>query len=481
MWTLRTVVALAAFALSSSACAPQKSGLEAVADAMGATTLNSIEYSGSGLLFGFGQAYLPGEPWPRFFQRSYAVSVNYQTPAMRLETVRSQAEVPPHGGAAQPVAGEQRTILLVSAQDAWTQAGDQATPNPGTAPDRLRQLWATPHGVVKAALANGGTLEGNTISVMVEGRAVTATLNDQMLVERVQYLSTNEVVGDYPVEIAYSDYADHGGVKFPAHIMQTEDGHPTLDLVVTDVRPNATVAIDVPANVPGAPEPPAVPPVQVTKLGDGAWYFTAAGGHNWAVEFRDHVVVVEGFGSEARSLAVIQEIGKTIPGKPIRYVINTHSHYDHSGGLRPYVALGATVVTHELNKAFFEAAWARPRTIKPDTLSKAPKPPVFDTVGDMKVMTDGTQRLELYHMTKTGHHGANLIVYLPKGGVVYWGDGYNPPPGDDPRDPSRTPEYGIDLYRTIEQRKLAVRTIAPAHGAGVRPYDSLKRAIGLIP
>ena len=65
----------------------------------------------------------------------------------------------------------------------------------------------------------------------------------------MSYLSTNEVVGDYPIEIAYTDYADFGGIKFPRHIVQTEDGFPTLDITVSDVKPNAAVALDVPANV----------------------------------------------------------------------------------------------------------------------------------------------------------------------------------------------------------------------------------------
>jgi hypothetical protein len=109
----------------------------------------------------------------------------------------------------------------------------------------------------------------------------------------------------------------------------------------------------------------------------------------------------------------------------------------------------ATVVTHELNKPFFEQAWARPRTIVPDTLSKSPKPAVFETVSDRKVMTDGTRTLELYHFTDSGHNNGTLIAYLPRERILYWGDGYNPPAGDDPRDPARTPEYGIDLYRKI--------------------------------
>jgi glyoxylase-like metal-dependent hydrolase (beta-lactamase superfamily II) len=448
---------------------------------MGAANLNSIEYSGSGSLYGFGQAYLPGDPWPRFEQRSYTVSVNYQTPAMRLNSVRSQGEHPPHGGAAQPVAADQRTITAVSGTYAWTEGGAQPAPNPGAVGDRLRQLWVTPHGVIKAAMANGGTIDGKNITFKIGDREIKATLNDQNLVEKVNFLNTNEVIGDYPVEITYSDYADYGGVKFPSHIVQTEDGHPTLDVRITEVRPNAAVAIDVPDNVKNAPPPPATPMVSMDKLADGVWYVSSDGVRSWAVEFKDYIVAVEGIGREARSLAVNEAIAKQIPNKPIKYVINTHAHYDHAGGLRTYPAQGVIVVTQEKNKPFYEQAWARPRTIAPDLLAKEPKPLMFETVSDKKVITDGNQTLEIYWMKDSGHNGANLIVYHPKAGLVFWGDGYNPPEGKDPRDFARTPEYGIDLYRNFNRLNLNIKTIAPAHGSGAKPYENLLKAIGVLP
>jgi glyoxylase-like metal-dependent hydrolase (beta-lactamase superfamily II) len=462
-------------------CAGQRSGVAAVADAMGATKLDSIQYSGSGFVFGFGQAYAPGDPWPKFFQTAYNASVNYQTPAMRLEAVRSQAENPPHGGAAQPVAGQQRTIQVVSGKYAWAEGGEQAVPNPGAVSERLRQLWLTPHGVIKAALTNNATVDGKNITFNVEDREIKATLNDQNLIERVQYLTTNEVVGDVPVEVTYSDYADYGGVKFPMHIVETQDGHPTLDVTIREVKPNAPVALEVPANVAQAKAPPATPPVKVDKLADGVWYLNAAGASSWAVEFKDHVVVVEGPFGEARSLVVNEAINKAVPNKPIKYVVNTHAHYDHAGGLRTYVAQGATVITHEVNKPFFEQAWARPRTLAPDLLSKSPKPAVFETVSEKKVLTDGSRTLEIYHLRNFGHNPGMLMAYLPAEGLLYYGDGYNPPAGDDPRDPSRTPEFGIDLYRNITDLNLKVSRIAPTHSNRAVPYDNLKKAIGILP
>jgi glyoxylase-like metal-dependent hydrolase (beta-lactamase superfamily II) len=475
-WTL---VAGLAVVLSAPSHAQQRTGLAAAADAMGAASLNSIEFTGSGNVFSFGQAYEPGERWPRFIQRTYSAAINYQTPAMRVVQVRSQGEHPPRGGGAQAVGADQRTVSVVGGKLAWQEAGSQATPNPGAAEDRLYQLWATPHGVIKAAMANSARVEGNTAIFTLDGREFKATLDAQNLVEKVTYLSTNEVVGDYPIEIAYSDYADFGGVKFPRHIVQTEDGHPTLDITVNDVKPNAAVTIAAPANVQQVAAQPLR--VGVEKLADGVWYFSTPNARNWAVEFNDHIVVVEGIGSEARSLAAIEEIKKAIPNKPIRYVINTHAHYDHAGGLRTYVAQGATVITHELNKPFFEKVWARPRTIAPDSLSKAPKAATFETVSDKKVLTDGRRTIELYHMKGTSHNVANLLVYMPAEKLLFWGDGYNPPAGDDPRDPVRTPEQMIDLYRVITMNNLDVRTVAPAHGSGAKPYDNLKKAIGLIP
>src|SRR5947207_11814993 len=141
-------------AMASHSYAQEGGRLAAAANAMGAANLNSIEYSGSGQVLGFGQAYEPGERWPRFVQRSYTAAINYQTPGLRLTQVRSQGEHPPRGGAAQPVGADQRTVQVVSGKFAWQEGGAQAAPNPGAVGDRLRQLWATPHGVIKAALAN---------------------------------------------------------------------------------------------------------------------------------------------------------------------------------------------------------------------------------------------------------------------------------------------------------------------------------------
>ena len=213
---------------------------------------------------------------------------------------------------------------------------------------------------------------GTSSPSSIEGRDVTATLNAQNLVDRVEYLTTNSVVGDVPVEITYSDYADYAGRQVP-HAHRREAGW-LRDAGRDDSRSEAqcAVSIEVPAAVPQAPAPPASPSVDVVKVGAGLWSLNAANTRSLAVEFKDHIVMLEGPTSEARSLAVNEVVRKTVPGKPIRYVVNTHPHYDHAGGLRTYVAEGVTVITHEASKPFYEQAWARPRTIEPDLLAKSP-------------------------------------------------------------------------------------------------------------
>ncbi len=74
-------------------------------------------------------------------------------------------------------------------------------------------------------------------------------------------------------------------------------------------------------------------------------------------------MMLEAGQSEARALAYIAEAKKLIPNKPIRYVMNTHAHSDHTGGLPALVAEGATIVTQKNNETFFERALNTPRTL----------------------------------------------------------------------------------------------------------------------
>src|SRR4029434_11101247 len=163
--------------------------------------------------------------------------------------------------------------------------------------------------------------------------------------------------------------------------------------------PNAAVSLAVPENVASAPAPPSTPMVTIEKVADGVWSVNGPGTRSTAGKFADHIGMLEGPTNDARSKAANDLVRMTIPNKPIKYVVNTHAHYDHAGGLREYVAEGITVITHESNKAFYEQAWARPRTVE-DTAPTTNKP-MIETVGDKRVLSDPPPTAELYHLART--------------------------------------------------------------------------------
>src|SRR5205814_9955567 len=151
------------------------------------------------------------------------------------------------------------------------------------------------------------------------------------------------------------DYKAVGGVQFPMHIVQKQGGYPIFDLNVSDVKANAPASIQAAQGRGGAGGggAAAAAGAQSEKLGDGVYLIT--GGYAAiAVDFKDHITIIESGQSEARGLAIIAEAKRLIPNKPVKYVVNTHCHIDHSSGLRAAVAEGATILTHQLNKAYLE-------------------------------------------------------------------------------------------------------------------------------
>ena len=419
-------------------------------------------------------------PWPRFNAKSYTRTVNYDTASMRDEIVRTQAEPAPRGGGGQPVLGEQRQNLVVSGTHAWSQTGEIADPQLAAVPDRAHQLWITPHGVIKAAMKHNATVQAQTeggkkmttISFTVPGQLkVKALVNERNLVEKVDSWITNPVVGDMLTETTYADYKDFGGVQFPTKITQKQGGFPSLELTVSEVKPNAPVDIQVPDNVRQASVQ-----VKTDKVADGVWYVTGGTHHSVVVEMKDHLVVIEGPQNDERATAVIAEVKKTVPNKPIKYVVNTHHHFDHAGGLGPFVAEGAIVITHDVNKAFFEQSLAAPRTVQPDKLAQSGKKATVEGMQDKRVLSDETRTVELYHLKGNVHHDGLIMAYLPKEKFLVEADAYTPVAPNAPQ-PAQPNPFSVHLNDSIERLKLAVDQLLPLHGRMV-PLGELRKAIG---
>ncbi len=205
----------------------------------------------------------------------------------------------------------------------------------------------------------------------------------------------------------------------------------------------------------------------------GFW-FLAGGSHNSVlVEYPAYLVMIEAPLDEARSMAVIAEAKKLAPNKPIKYLINTHHHFDHSGGLRTYVAEAATIITDQINKAYYEKVWKAPRTLQPDRLAQSPKTPAFITVNDKYILADGGHILEIYPLERDTHNSGLMMVYIPKEKILVEADDFSWPAGT--RAGPRYHANNVNLYRNIQRLKLDVKTIAPIHGERV-PLLELQKA-----
>ena len=454
-----TGLALAALLVWTASAQDAKTVVGNASKAMGVDALKTVQYSATGMDFALGQAPNPSSPWPKFIDKSYTRSINFETPASRVERVRVQGENPPHGGGQQPLVGEQpQTQTIIDGTDTpWVQQ---------------LEIWMTPHGFLRAAATKNATVEAKTIggkkyqvvTFMGDNKAkVNGYINDQNLVERVETWIDNAFLGDMPFEAIYTDYKAAGGAQFPMHIVQKQGGYPIFDLNVSDVKANAAVNIQPAQGPGGAPAAAAAPASAATseKLGDGVYLIT--GGYAAiAIDFKDHITIIETGQSEPRGLAVIAEAKRLIPNKPVKYVVNTHCHIDHSSGLRAAVAEGATILTHQLNKAYLEKTLSMPHTLNPDKAQQNGKKPIVEAVGEKKVLTDGTHVVELYHLQNFGHHDGMLIAYLPKEKVLLEADGYNPQPATA-TPPSPPSPFTVSLLDNIRRLKLDVQRIVPVH------------------
>ncbi|MGE0446072.1 MAG: MBL fold metallo-hydrolase [Vicinamibacterales bacterium] len=543
--------------------------VKAASEALGVSALKVARFSGFGANFTVGQSPSASDPWPRVTVREYDAVIDYDADAMRVEMTREQGPVPPRGGGV-PFTGTQTQIQFVRGNVAWNVQpppagrgggagrrgggpGPAADPNrltadqanlligvrpPGPPPpvpqpnaviDRRVQIYLTPHGFLRAAAANNATARavdgGTEIAFAVDTIKLTGLVNSRNEVAKITALIDNPVLGDMPVEATFSNYQTFDeGVLFPLRIVQQTGGHPSLDLWVSRVeinpqptsfqdprnapRENTAVNFTVPEAVANA----TAPAVTVTneELGPGIQYLKGGSHHSVAIEMRDHVVLVEAPQDEARAAAVIAKTKELFPNKPIRYVVNTHHHFDHSGGLRTAVAEGATVVTHRSNQAFYREAWSAPRTINPDRLSEARRRPTFVPVAERHVLTDGSRSIQIHRLAGNPHNDGFLMVYLPAEKILIEADAYTPAAApaagqgggrqgggaaaDGGGRAGGAPAAGgrqggaaaaappvnpstKNLLENIERLKLDVAQIAALHGPRLATMDDLRAAV----
>ncbi|MSR19763.1 MAG: MBL fold metallo-hydrolase [Gemmatimonadetes bacterium] len=493
--------------------------LRAAAEAIGAASLRCVTISGtaqSGIagqqrLHGYEVDWPAGEPLT-----NYTRTMNWDAGTMVEEFDRQPGHNPAgwkygvgwRGGTPVQAATGQR--FVVSGAHAWHVDGSNGSPVAATPEDaEIWQLdmWLNPHGFLKAAMLPGANpvatwrwelgemgRDGPTttparvtvVAITVLGKyRVDATINQQNLLQRIHTRVADPVLGDmnYEHEFTNNSYVDLGsGIRFPTgwHSHQGWDdnyqaqsvtaGHNAFGGTLANIRANACGdAVAVPESVRTADHS-----VRVTtdRLAEGVWLLGGSSHNSVAIEFEDYVAVVEAPLHEKRSLAVIDEVVRLVPNKPIRFLVNTHQHHDHIGGLRTYMHVGATIVTHWRNYDFYtrDVLNYAPRTLDPDIVALWPPTELaegyqYEVVRENYWLNDGARSMHISYVHPLAHVEGMLVAYLPNERMLIEADLFDAIPGD--ASPTSATAANRALYTHVQRLGLDVETIVPIHGRPV--------------
>jgi glyoxylase-like metal-dependent hydrolase (beta-lactamase superfamily II) len=498
--------------------------LAAARSAVGADNIRCLTVSGTGYAGALGQARESARnvDWPRIDALgNYTRTMNWDSWTMKEEFDRKPGLAPAgwkygigwEDGALQK---NPHQTFMSNGRYGWYMDGAGAVPvavHPDIAEIWPVELVLNPVGFLKAAALPGANPRAvwrwelgemgrdgpevspermRVVSITWGKYRVDATVNRQNLLQRIHTWVPSETLGDMNYEHEFTDasYVDLGnGMRFPTgwHSHQGWDDNFGAQAITAGHNAFGGNLKDVRANV--CPDPVAVPDsvrdatfpvrVEVERLADGV-YLLGGGTHNSvAVEFARFITVYDAPLSEARSLAVIEEIVRRIPGKPIRFVVNSHQHFDHTGGLRAYNHIGATVVTHWKNFEFLNRDVINyvPRTLRPDMVTLWPPTELaegyyYETVRENYVVSDGARTMQIHYVNPLDHAEGMLMAYLPREKLLFQADLVNTV---DPL-PARASADARSFANAGRKLGLDVERIVPMHGRPI-PWQAFAATV----
>ena len=465
------LLAVAALA-GCSRTTPEQQIVNDAAQALGGAdriaAVKTLVIEGTGTQYNLGQDVVPGASGQTFAVTAYKRAVDVAGGRARTELTRRPNFTFFQGPAAQTqISGVDGAVGYNVAPNGNATRAAKAAAN-----DRRAELLHHPITAVGAALdpmarlANPRT-EGSESLLDVttaSGQAFTLAIDSTTkLPTRVVTTTDNTNLGDVAISTAFSGYQAVGGLQLPTGLSTKTDEFTTQEIEVSTQAVDGDTG-DLAAPAAAASAAPATGPAPVTVaeevLAPGIWYLAGGSHHSVLVEFADHLMLIEAPQNDARALAVIAKARELVPGKPLTQLVNSHHHFDHSGGVRAAISEGLTLITHQGNAAFFEEIAKRPHTIVPDALSTNAKPLTVEGVGDQRVITDGKMTVNLYPVTGA-HSESMLMAYFPAQRILVVADVYTPG--------AAVFMYAGGLQETLKARNLRVDRIAPLHGKVV-PY-----------
>jgi glyoxylase-like metal-dependent hydrolase (beta-lactamase superfamily II) len=415
------VLLLAALTPSHATAQDARAVVKDASEEMGVIGLDAVTYSGAAAIGNFGQSRTISFGLASSSIRDYARTIDFTIPASRT----TGDLIPP--ATDEPAEPREYDELVTPEFSGWA---------------HQMQIWVTPWGFLRGAAAATPSVRTRTIDGVAyrvvswspaqkapSGAAyrLNGYINADNLVDRVETWVEHPIFGDMHVEYRYSGYRPLHSVMVPTRVAERRVGMETFVAEIRQFESNPADLEELMALPPVeerrrlAAARPLPGPAVSERLAEGV-YRVIGDYQSLIVELKDYVVVLEAPQSEQRGLALLSEATRLFPSKRVRYVVNTHAHFDHAEGLPPFVAEGVTILTDDTSRYFVESALGEPRTLLADTLAKSRKKPKVEGVLDARVLTDGKRTIELHHVQKLAHSDGMLIAWLPAERILFTTD-----------------------------------------------------------
>lgn len=396
---------------------------------------------------------------------------------------------------------------VVTPTQGYVDADGRATPMSGlrvaahvrelarAAPTLLEKAAADPQAVAAVAAQTLGGQSYEAVAYTDGGaRFIIMFDKSSRLPAAIRTLDDDNVAGDSTYDLVLGDWKAVAGVKMAHTLSYRLNDVEVAHVAYTEVTANPTIAPDAfalpaafkvaeaaaKADVPYQwvirrlalglyvdSDEMVTPPggsLKVVDLAPDVSQVVGGSHNNLIVAMQDGIVVFDAPIAERQSRFVIAAIKARYPGKPIKYVVLTHHHMDHTGGTRAYVAEGATVVVPAPTKAHWDAMLNRPRTVAPDAEQQARKPVTVVEVNDTFSIKDASGEVRL-HRIDNPHVDGMLIGHVVKPNIVWVTDLYSPV-----RDKAKNPG-AVAFGAALAKLGITGATIAGGHGASGKQSD----------
>ena len=458
-------------------CAPPPPEMQLIidaAEAMGGerplSELESLLIEGDGRQYRLGQNTSPANPLPYFSIDSYVREIDLVNNTWRLVERRTSSYL-----TGNPINGRQQTTgsdgdVAYNIND----DGEVSRASAKVAMERQADQYDHPAALVHLALSDETTVVANlrqedgqdVVDITAPGGQTYTMYVDSAtkFPSSIVTTSYDTVLGDVTRATHFEDYFETGGfggfqarLILPRGIGSSIDDFTIWELRVDSATNRELDDLSAPGEAQSAPAPEFQADVQVEEVGEGIWLLAGQSHHSLLVEFDEYLALVEAPQHDARTLAVIAAARELQPEKPLQYVVNTHHHFDHAGGIRAAISEGLTVITHESNAEFYQEIAQRPHTIMPDALANNPQELVLELVAnEIYELGEGRRTLEIARVRPDSHTDAMLVAYLPRERTLIEVDLYTAN--------SRMAPFAENLLRTIADREWQVENVLPLHG-----------------